>query len=195
MAGIFKSLSENKDFLKINTVQSQTEASIGFSLDIKPKATLRYVLKQKIKNMCTWLDLDSENVKIPTKDTTSNHIVTQKQFIPAFDIYQKIFESRTGSDRVTTTVYEIRISPQDTPILKNILCEVSEPDNDLALKFIPYYIEGIIHKDIYQNLIHKQNAFSNDNFIIPVFDIEERDVGKFRYLLKNQHIFRHRTNK
>ena len=44
---------------------------------------------------------------------------------------------------------------------------------------------GYKNKDIYKNTIKKQNAFIKDNSIVPVHDIEERDIGKFNKLIEN----------
>ena len=41
------------------------------------------------------------------------------------------------------------------------------------------------HKDIYNTLIKKQNAFISDSSIIPIYEIEEGDVNKFKKLITN----------
>ena len=61
-----------------------------FFLGINPKLTLRYVLKKKIDDIYTWLDLDDDDMKALTKpisDTTST--LSKVIFIPAYDIYQE----------------------------------------------------------------------------------------------------------
>ena len=110
--------------------------------------------------------------------------------IPAFDIHHKIFGSRNGEDRITTTVHEIKISLTHAATLKSILCKVSHPDNHPIVQFIPYRIQDITNKDIYKNMIKKQNAFIKDNSIIPVHDIEERDIGNVYKLIENTNIYK-----
>ena len=184
--GIFETLRENLAFIKLQKFQSLTEASIGFFLGINPKLTLRNVLKQKIDDICTWLDLDDDDTKALTKTTTTDTgTISQEIVIPAYDIYHKVFGSGTGNDRITTNVYEIRTSPEHAPILKSILCKASQPEQHPTVQFIPYGIQGITHSDMYKTIIQKQNAFIKDNSIIPIYDINEEDVEKFEKLIKN----------
>ena len=44
--------------------KTQTDTNIGFFLGINPKVTLRNVLKKKIKEVYTWLDLDDGDIKV-----------------------------------------------------------------------------------------------------------------------------------
>ena len=177
--GIFDTLRSNSAFLRMRKYGSQTEASIGFFLGINPKLTLRKALKDKIDHIITWLDLDDDDTKLLMKESKKGDPPTQEIIIPAYDIHHKIFSSGNGEDRLTSTVYEIRTSPTHAATLKSILCKASHPDNHPIVQFIPYGIQGITHKDIYKNLIKKQNAFIRESSIIPVYDIEERDIGKF----------------
>ena len=106
--GIFDTLHENLAFIKLQKFHSLTEASIGFFLCINPKVTPRNVLKKKIDEICTWLDLDDEDTKALTKtNPDENNKPSQEIVIPAYDIYHKVFGSGTGNDRITTNVYEI----------------------------------------------------------------------------------------
>ena len=109
---------------------SQKEASIGFFLGISPKLTLRTVLKQRIDKICLWLDLDDEDTKQLIKETSSDNKITQELVIPAFDIHNKEFGSRTGKERITSNVYKLRTSPDSAEILNCILCKASHPDNN-----------------------------------------------------------------
>ena len=61
--GIIETLRENFAYLKMEKYNSQKEASIGFFLGINPKLTLRKALKQRIDEICLWLDLDDEDTK------------------------------------------------------------------------------------------------------------------------------------
>lgn len=152
-------LRAKQSWITQNKFQSQTEASIGLFFKINPKFTLRYVLKQKIEEICIWINLDDEDTKVITKETTSNHTIIQELVIHSFDIYNKVFGYGLGTDHVTTTVYGICISLEHAAILKSILCKASEPDNHPTLQFIPNGIKGITHKVIYKTRIQKQNAF------------------------------------
>ena len=87
------------------------------------------------------------------RDITTETETTQDLVIPAFDIHNKEFRSGTGIERITTNVYEIRTSPDNAAILKNILCKASHPDNPPTIQFIPYGIQGITNKDIYKTII------------------------------------------
>ena len=177
--GIVETLRENLAYIKMEKCNSQKEASIGFFLGINPKLTLRTVLKQRIDEICLWLDLDDEDTKQLIKETSSDNKITQELVIPAFDIHNKEFGSGTGNERISSNVYELRTSPDNAAILKSILCKASHPDNNPTIQFILYGIQGITNKDIYKTIITKQNAFISDSSIIPIYEIEERDVGKF----------------
>ena len=66
---------------------------------------------------------------------------------------------------------------------------ITQHSNLISLIFREPYIR------VYKDFIHKQNVLINDNSIIPVYDIEEIDVGKFQQLLKiNMHSM-YQTNK
>ena len=146
--------------------------------------TLRQALKQRIDEICLWLDLDDEDTKNLLKETSSDNKTIQELVIPVFDIHNKKFGSGTGNERITSNVYELHISPDNAAILRSILCKVSHPKNNPTIQFISYEIQGITSKDIYKTIIKKQNAFISDSFIIPIYEIEERDVNKFRTLIK-----------
>ena len=149
---------------------------LDFFLGINPKLTLQKSLKDKIDDIITWLDLDDDDTTLLMKDKTSGDTVTQEIVIPAFDIHHKVFGSSNGEERSTTSVYEICTSPKHAATLKSILCKASHHDNYAMDHFISYGIQGIINRDIYQNIIKKQNAFIKDNLIIPVHNVEEQDI-------------------
>ena len=46
-------------------------------------------------------------------------------------------------------------------------------------------MQGITYKDIYKNVIKKQNSFIKESFIVAVYDIKERDIVKFTKLIDN----------
>ena len=162
----FDTLRRNSAFLRIRKYDSQTEVNIGFFLGINPKLTLRKARKEKIDDIITWIDLDDDDTKLLMKGSKTREKTTQEIVIPAFDIHHKIFGSGSGDDRITTTVYEIRTSPTHAETLKSILCKTSHPDNHPLYHSFLYGIQGITHKDIYKNMIKKQNAFIKENSIV-----------------------------
>ena len=109
---------------------SQQKASIGFFLGINPKLNLRKSLKQRIDDICLWLDLDNEDTKKIIIETTINKKTTQELVIPDFDIHNKEFGPGTGNEIMTSNVYELRTSPDNVAILKSILYKASHPDNN-----------------------------------------------------------------
>ena len=183
--GTIETLRENLAYLKQETYNSQQEASIRFFLGINPTLTWRKELKQRIDEIYLWLDLDDEDTKKLIKETSLHNKTTQKLVIPAFDIHNKEFGSGTGNERITSNVYELRISPDNAAILKSVLCKASYSDNNPTIQFIPYGIQGTTNKDIYKTIIKKKNAFVSDSSIVPIYDIEERDVNKFKELITN----------
>ena len=82
-------------------------------------------------------------------------------------------------------MYKLCTSPNNAAILKSVLYKASHPDNNPEIQIIPYGIQGITKKDIYKTIIKKQNAFISESSIIPIYDIEERDVNKFKTLINN----------
>ena len=71
--GIIEILRANLAFLKMKKYNSQKEASIRFFLGINPKLKLRKALKQRIDEICLWLDLDDEDTKHLLKETILNN--------------------------------------------------------------------------------------------------------------------------
>ena len=99
--GTIETLRDNLAYLKLEKYNSQQEGSIGFFLGINPKLTLRKELKQRIDEICLWLDLDDEDTKKLIKETSLNNKTTQELVIPAFDIHNRVFGSGTGNERIT----------------------------------------------------------------------------------------------
>ena len=97
--GIIETLCAILAFLKTEKYNSQKEASIRFFLGVNPKLTLRKALKQKIDEICLWLDSDDEDTNTLIRETTTESITTQELVIPAFDIHNKEFGSGTGNKR------------------------------------------------------------------------------------------------
>ena len=121
----------------------------------------------------------------PLIDSSSDKSSTLSQaiLIQVYDIYHKVFGSRTGNERITKLFYKIWTSAEKAPILNIILCKASQHANNPTVQVIPYVIQGVTNSDIYKSIIQKQNAIIRDNSIIPVYNIDERDVGKFTKLI------------
>ena len=74
--------------------------------------------------MCTWLDLDNDDIEALTKPLSDlSPTFSQSIVISVYNIYQKVFESGTGTENITTNVYEIRSSPENAPVLKRIFIQ------------------------------------------------------------------------
>ena len=192
--GIIETLRENLACLKMEKYNSLKEASIGLFLRINPKLRLRKVLKQKIDDICIWIDLDEEDTKNLIKEITTNNKTSQELIIQAFDIRNKEFGTGTGNERIASNVYELRTILDNATIPKSILLKASHPDNNPTIQFISYGIQGITNKDIYKIVITIQNAFISDISIIPIYDIEERDINKFQKLIDTSLYIQDRTN-
>ena len=96
----------------MNKINSQTEASIDLFLRINSKLTLQNVLKQKIDNIFTWLDLDDSVIKALIKGTTLHNTTFQEIVISVFNIHYKLFGSGMGEDRITTKLYKSQTVPE-----------------------------------------------------------------------------------
>ena len=107
------------------------------SIGIDFKFKLRDVLNTKIEEICTWLDLDDKYTKAFTKPSKKYQPSHTKIIIPTFDLYHKVFGSGTGTERITTTIYEIRTTPERILIFTSILCNASQPTLYPTVQFIP----------------------------------------------------------
>ena len=92
-----------------------------------------------------WIDLnDEESAPMihQIKDSSGNDTGQQKIVIPAFDLYSKETGDGNGNERITTFAYEIRTSPSNANMLKNLLCKISNEGNS-NLILIPYGIQSL----------------------------------------------------
>ena len=79
-----------------------------------------------------WVDLDDEESASLIHQINDNRVKSlgqQKIVIPAFDLCSKEVGDGNGNERVKTFVYEIRTSPTNANMLKNLLCKVSNEGN------------------------------------------------------------------
>ena len=89
-----------------------------------------------------WIDLNDEKIAPmihQIKNITGKLTGQQKIVILAFDLYSKEVRDRNGNKRVTMFAHEIRTSPDNANMLKNLLCKISNEGNS-KLRFIPYGI-------------------------------------------------------
>ena len=94
--------------------------------------------------------------------------------IPAFDLYSKEVGEGQGYDRITSLAYEIRTSPENSVMLKNLLCQVSSakvPD----LKFVPYGLDRQKNERTIRDIIIQQNIYLAEMVIVPVTSITKND--------------------
>ena len=61
---IFNTLRENTNFIKVNKIYFHIEARIGFFRTINSELILQHVLRKKIEEICTWLQLDDDNTNV-----------------------------------------------------------------------------------------------------------------------------------
>ena len=141
----FDTLVSNNTYLNLNKFCTHKEHYIGFFTQINPKVTLRDNFRNEIQNELIWIELDDEE-SVPLihqiKDNKGKPTGQQKIAIPPFDVYNKEVGDGNGNERVTTFANEIRISPTNANMLKNLLCKISNEGNS-KLRFIPYGIQSL----------------------------------------------------
>ena len=135
-----KNKEVNSTFLNHKKFNSHKEYSIRFFSQISPRITLCDTLRETLQELLMWIDLDDEESKPMIIDITNNKGKPrrkQRNCIPTFNLYRKEVGDGTGNKWIATFVYEIRNSPDNATMLKNLLCKISfESSNDI--KFIPY---------------------------------------------------------
>ena len=71
-----------------------------------------------------WIDLNDEESATmihQIKDSSGKETGQQKIVIPAFDLYSKKIGDGNGNERITSFAYEIRTSPSNANMLRNLL--------------------------------------------------------------------------
>ena len=87
-----------------------------------------------------WIDLEdneTKNIMYPILDSKVKPTGSERIILPAFDLYNKNIGHGNGDQRISTFAYEIRTSPENVIILKNILCKISMTDKN-EMTFIPH---------------------------------------------------------
>ena len=122
------------------------------------------------------------------KDSTRKPTDNQKNTIPAFDLYSKVIDDSNGNERVTTFVCEIRISPNNTKLLKNLLCNFLN-EGDSNLRFVPYGIQSLSKQGTMKNIIFQHNMFLQNTTIVPIININENDKEYVKKLFESSLYF------
>ena len=105
----------------------------------------------------------------------------QRIVLPAFDLHNKEVGHGNGMQRVTTIAYEIRTSPVNAAVLKNLLCKISmDASNDL--KFIPYGLISVAGKDTMKHIIMQQNKFIEEMAIVVIQGIDHKKEDEVKDL-------------
>ena len=113
------------------------------------------------------------------KDSSGKNTGRQKIVIPAFDLYSKKIGDGNENERVTTYTYEIGASPNNTNMLKNLLCKISNEGNS-NLRFIPYGIQSLSKEGTMKNIILQHNMFLKNMAIVPIINIKDNDNDKIK---------------
>ena len=183
MSNIFDTLVKNNTFVSHKKINSHKEYSIGFFPEVNPKITLRNEMRNRIQDQLMWIDLeDNETTKImhPILDSKRKPTGSERIILPTFDPYSKNIGHGNGDQRISTFVYEIRTSPENAIILKNILCKISMNDRN-EMTFIPYGMDslGTETRDITRTMIIKQNIFLTDIAVVPIFGVLKEEEETF----------------
>ena len=121
-----KNKKANSTFLNHKKFNSHKEYSIRFFSQISPRITLCDTLRETLQELLMWIDLDDEESKPMIIDITNNKGKPrrkQRNCIPTFNLYRKEVGDGTGNKWIATFVYEIRNSPDNATMLKNLLCK------------------------------------------------------------------------
>ena len=122
------------------------------------------------------------------KDIKGNPTGQQKIILPAFDLYSKEVGDGNGNERVTIFAYEIRTSPKNANMLKNLLCKISNEGNS-KLRFIPYGIQSLSKQGTMRNIILQHNLFLQNMAIVPIINISNIKKDKVKKLFKSSLYF------
>ena len=93
-----------------------------------------------------------------------------------------------GDESVTTFAYEIRISPTNANMLKNLLCKISNEGNS-KLRFIPYGIQLLSKQGTIHNIILQHNIFLHIMAIVPIVNISIKEKENMKKLFESSLYF------
>ena len=191
LSNIFDTLVTNGAYLHHNKFRAHTKHLIGFFTHINPKVTLRNNLRIIIQDEFIWIDLnDEESASLIHQLKDNAGILTGKQniVIPAFGSYNKQLGDDNGNDRITTFAYEIRTSPTNKNILKNLLCKIFNEDES-KLRFISYKIQSLSKQGTMKNIILQHNIFLQNMVIVPIININEKHKEQVKKILESSSYF------
>ena len=81
-----------------------------------------------------------------------------------------------GKRRMPTMAFEIKYHPDNSTILKRLLCRVSASDDELLnndnIHFVAYDLPEYTSSELYRTQILKQNNFLHNISVIPIVNID-----------------------
>ena len=138
-----------------------------------------------------WVDLDDEesaSLIHQINDNRGKSIGQQKIVIPVFDLCSKEVGDGNRNERVKTFVYEIRTSPTNANMLKNLLCKVSNEGNS-KLRFIPYGIQSLSKQGTMRNINLHHNIFLQNMAIVPIVNTSNTEKENIKKLFESSLYF------
>ena len=105
-----------------------------------------------------------------SNDNTKDLLKKNELLIPAFDIYHKTVEKGNGSNRISTTDFDIRYNPKDSFLLKTLLARCSE-DHINNFAFILYGLLQMTNVETYRRNNIFQNNYIALMVIIPIYGV------------------------
>ena len=191
MSNIFDTLVNNNAFLSHDKFHFHKKHVIGFFVHLSLRITLRDTLREEIQDALMWIDLDDEINKPmihDIEDKEDSPTGKQRIVIPAFDLYSKEVGACSGHNRVTIFAYEIRTSPDNSTMLKNVLCKLSEANfNDI--KCIHYGLDNMTQNNTMREITIQQNTFLDTVKIVPVFEITDNEKEQVQDILRHSQFF------
>ena len=118
-------------------------------------------------------------------DSTLKLIIFQNETI---DTTSKGVGNGNGNEKVTPFAYEIRISPDNANMLKNLLCNISNEGNS-NLRFIPYGMQSISKQGTMRNIILHHNIFLQNMTIVHIVNISNNEKDNVQKLFESSLYF------
>ena len=118
----------------------------------KPRYIISTHNKRKIVDTLILVHLIKKEMKSMTtnsNDNTKDLLKKNELLIQAFDIYHKTVEKGNGSNRISTTDFDIRYNPNDSFLLKTLLARCSE-DHINNFAFILYRLMQMTNVETYR---------------------------------------------
>ena len=122
------------------------------------------------------------------RDTSRNKTGKERIIIPVFELYEKEIGDCNRRERITTHIYEIRTSPKNAEMLKNLLIKISNEGNT-NLKFIPHGIHAVSKVGTIRNIILQHNVFLKNKAIVSIVNIQDKNINKVKTHIDNSLYF------